>query len=79
MGYRVGVDDVESQRRTVGLCAGCEHARRVESSHESIFYLCDLSAIDPSFPKYPRLPVIACDGYVPVETDASVPPPEHGQ
>jgi hypothetical protein len=48
-----------------GLCATCVHARRVESARGSEFILCELSAIDPAFPKYPRLPVIECSGYVP--------------
>jgi len=25
--------------------------------------LCELSKTDPRFPKYPRLPVLACPGY----------------
>jgi hypothetical protein len=28
-----------------------------------MFWRCDLSAIDPRFPKYPRLPVRECSGY----------------
>jgi len=50
-----------------GLCANCQHARQVESSRETTFYLCQLSVTDPSFPKYPRLPVIECRGYAPRE------------
>jgi len=46
-----------------GLCAECLHARRIESSQGSIFYLCELSHTDPHFPKYPRLPVLSCGGY----------------
>ena len=46
-----------------GLCAGCLHSRRIESAHGSIFILCTLSLTDPRFPKYPRLPVLSCDGY----------------
>ena len=46
-----------------GLCAECPHARRIESSQGSIFYLCELSHTDPRFPKYPRLPVLSCGGY----------------
>jgi hypothetical protein len=41
------------------------HARRVESSQGSAFILCEKSATDVSFPKYPRLPVLACAGYKP--------------
>jgi hypothetical protein len=28
-----------------------------------MFFLCRLSATDPRFPKYPRLPVLRCDGF----------------
>jgi hypothetical protein len=58
------VDPAEHDRnRVAGLCADCEHSRRVESSHQSTFYLCQLSATDPAFPKYPPIPVIRCRGY----------------
>jgi len=66
MRYRVRVDDVEvdRQRREAGLCADCKHARTVQSSRESTFYLCELSTTDPSYRKYPQLPVIECAGHV---------------
>jgi hypothetical protein len=28
-----------------------------------VFYLCELSKVDPRFPKYPRLPGLSCAGY----------------
>jgi hypothetical protein len=46
-----------------GLCAECLHARRVESERGSVFVMCQLSATDARFPKYPRLPVLSCAGY----------------
>jgi GrpB-like predicted nucleotidyltransferase (UPF0157 family) len=46
-----------------GLCSDCLHARRLESARGSVFILCNLSLSDPRFPKYPRLPVLACDGH----------------
>ena len=49
----------------IGLCATCEHMRRVESDRGSVFYRCALADTDPRFAKYPRLPVIVCDGYSP--------------
>ena len=49
----------------LGLCADCLHARLIESSKGSQFLLCQLSQSDPSFPKYPRLPILACAGYTP--------------
>ena len=50
----------------VGLCATCRHARRV-ATPRSTFWMCELSRTDPHFEKYPRLPVLACPGYEPVE------------
>lgn len=47
-----------------GLCATCAHARRVTNDRGSVFVRCTYSAVDPSFPKYPRLPVLACSAYV---------------
>jgi len=46
-----------------GLCTSCEHMQTVTSSKGSTFVLCALSATDPRFPKYPRLPVLTCSGY----------------
>ncbi len=46
-----------------GLCANCRFMRQIESDRGSTFYLCELSATDASFPKYPRLPVLQCAGY----------------
>jgi len=46
-----------------GLCANCVHSRRIESARGSAFILCNLSQTDPRFPKYPRLPVLSCDGH----------------
>jgi hypothetical protein len=46
-----------------GLCGHCRHADRIVSSRERVFYLCRRSFTDPTFPKYPPLPVVACVGY----------------
>jgi hypothetical protein len=48
-----------------GLCAGCVHVRVVRSGKGSTFYLCEMSKVDPAFPKYPRLPVLRCRGFTP--------------
>jgi len=40
----------------------------VTSARQSTFYLCRLSASDARFPKYPSLPVRACDGYSKLKT-----------
>jgi hypothetical protein len=52
----------------LGLCAKCIHARLIASAKGSQFLLCQLSQSDPSFPKYPRLPVLSCSGYSPLQT-----------
>jgi hypothetical protein len=46
-----------------GLCATCRHSRVVTSGRGSVFRLCERSRTDPRFPRYPRLPVVRCDGY----------------
>jgi hypothetical protein len=52
----------------IGLCERCRHARIVETPR-SVFWMCALSASDPRFAKYPRLPVLACDGFAEGERD----------
>lgn len=49
----------------IGLCATCRHVRRITSDRGSTFIQCGLSFSDPSFPKYPRLPVVLCRGSEP--------------
>jgi GrpB-like predicted nucleotidyltransferase (UPF0157 family) len=56
-------ESVADQRAAAGLCADCTHARGIESARGSSFILCELSFTDVRFIKYPRLPVLACDGY----------------
>jgi hypothetical protein len=53
--------------RSAGLCASCIHAKAITSSRGSAFSLCQRSATDPGFPRYPVLPVRACRGYEPLE------------
>ncbi len=58
------IDDPTSARQVdAGLCARCVHAHRVRTERGSLFFLCRLSATDPRFAKYPRLPVLRCDGF----------------
>ncbi|SRR5581483_1189413 len=56
--------DREDERRRLGLCLDCENARVIETPRSSKFYQCQLSFRDQSFPKYPRLPVVECSGYL---------------
>jgi len=52
-----------------GLCSTCFHSRKIESDKGSVFLLCRRALVEPEYPKYPRLPVLACRGYEPQATD----------
>ena len=54
-----------------GLCGSCRHARRVVTPR-SVFLRCALSATDPRFERYPRLPMLACEGHAPLPDDPGV-------
>lgn len=51
------------QTLDAGLCDHCRHCKRTSSPRGSVFRLCLLHETDARFAKYPRLPVIRCDGY----------------
>jgi len=57
-------EDARRELQRVGLCLSCLHAQRIQSPRGSTFYRCKLSDSDSSFPRYPRLPVIQCAGYL---------------
>ena len=46
------------------LCETCENVRAVCTAR-SKFLLCQLSATNAAYPKYPPQPVVRCDGYRP--------------
>ena len=48
-----------------GLCDACRHARLV-ASRRNRFLLCGRSLEDARYPRYPRLPVLTCEGFVPL-------------
>lgn len=48
-----------------GLCGICRHVKVTGNRRGSLFYLCTRSTTDPSFPRYPGLPVLACRGFEP--------------
>jgi len=47
-----------------GLCQACRHSRRVQGAR-STFWMCERALEDPTFARYPRLPVLECRGYEP--------------
>lgn len=57
-----GADAVPTLARAArgGLCAACAHARAIASSRGAVFLRCD----HPDLPRFPAMPVIACDGFV---------------
>ncbi|MBV9817643.1 MAG: hypothetical protein JOZ07_04760 [Solirubrobacterales bacterium] len=51
---------------SAGLCAQCRHRQEVRNTRGSTFLLCRRSRAQPErYPKYPRLPVTRCEGFVP--------------
>jgi hypothetical protein len=47
-----------------GLCDSCAYQKLIRTTRGSVFSMCERSKTDKSFPKYPRLPVEQCRGYV---------------
>lgn len=48
-----------------GLCGNCVNAKPIVTRRGSSFLMCTLSAVDHGFPKYPPLPVLICEGFIP--------------
>jgi hypothetical protein len=61
-----------SDETRIGLCATCRNARVVQTPR-STFWMCQLSSTDPRFDKYPRLPVLECSGFEPLEPEVRSP------
>lgn len=75
-GSRVNEETAKTEPTRIGLCADCRHMRRIESARRSTFYRCHRSVTDPSYPKYPRLPVLTCRGYEPGNAKADLLDPQ---
>ena len=52
---------------THSLCDQCARMREVISGKGSRFLLCQLSRVNPHYPKYPNQPVLRCLGFIEVE------------
>jgi hypothetical protein len=57
---------VQSRGIGAGLCDTCVHQQVVRNTRGSSFSLCRLSREDPAYPRYPRVPVLACPGHSPI-------------
>jgi hypothetical protein len=49
---------------TTSLCETCQNMREVRTTR-SRFLLCELSVTNLEYAKYPRQPIIQCEGYQP--------------
>jgi len=67
------MSQIPSESERIGLCFSCQHVRLVRADRGSVFYQCQRSATDPTYPKYPRLPVLQCPGYEVKEAPAESP------
>jgi hypothetical protein len=56
-----------------GLCGTCRYSRLVATKRGSTYRLCERSATDRRFPRYPALPVMRCAGYQPPDPAATRP------
>ena len=59
----------ETDPQAAGLCASCRHVR-VVATPRSQFLLCERSRTDPTYARYPRLPMRECPGYEQAEPSA---------
>ena len=55
----------------LGLCGGCRFQRAVPNTRGSLFSLCERSREEPSFARYPKLPVAICTGFAPRAAEAA--------
>jgi hypothetical protein len=59
--YQVGMIE-----RRENLCETCAHVKRYGNDRGSVFLQCGRAKDDARFAKYPRLPVLRCEGWEPV-------------
>ena len=55
----------EAPRQPAGMCDSCRHQKLIRTGRGSVFSMCERSKAEPGYPKYPRVPVLACPGYEP--------------
>ena len=54
-----------------GLCERCAHRRLVATTRGPAYSLCERSRSEPErYPRYPRLPVLRCEGFDPAPAPA---------
>jgi hypothetical protein len=55
----------------VGKCLDCAHAKTLKTKTGSAIFLCGRAESEPSYAKYPRLPMAVCAGWVKAEGSAA--------
>jgi propionyl-CoA synthetase len=50
-----------------GLCADCQYAKLTETRRGPAYLRCTRAEWDATLPRYPRLPVLKCPGFEPLE------------
>ena len=51
--------------RRVGDCFGCAHVKTLETKSKSAIFMCGRAEKEPSYPRYPALPLLNCPGRAP--------------
>ncbi len=51
--------------RRVGDCFGCGHAKTLKSKSGNALFMCGYAEKDPSYARYPALPLLDCPGRTP--------------
>jgi hypothetical protein len=46
-----------------GLCRACQHAKLNETRRGTTYLRCTRAEWDSRLPRYPRLPVVECEGF----------------
>lgn len=54
---------IRQKIEAIGLCSECRFHSVVRSGKGKQYHLCEFAEKDPTFPKYPRLPVLECNSY----------------
>jgi hypothetical protein len=72
----MNVDPLAERPFAESLCAACAFARKIVFGKGSQFLLCEKSKSDGRFPKYPRQPVIHCQGFAEKQAPAKQSPTE---
>ena len=51
--------------RRIGDCLDCAHSKTLKTKSGSAIFLCGRSEKEPSYPRYPALPLSGCPGRTP--------------